>query len=124
MDRKDIVFAIQENRDLFKSEILIGKDLKLKNYKELFKNKELIKILNNESINETINAFTKGNLNLTEASTNSYVHRNTLIYRINKVKKSIGLDFRKFEDCVIYLNMLEIYKMVNKKWCLEIPLNY
>lgn len=115
MDRKDIVFAIQENRDLFKSEILIGKDLKLKNYKELFKNKELIKILNNESINETINAFTKGNLNLTEASTNSYVHRNTLIYRINKVKKSIGLDFRKFEDCVIYLNMLEIYKMVNKK---------
>ncbi|MDD4110788.1 MAG: helix-turn-helix domain-containing protein [Clostridia bacterium] len=115
MDNKDVVFTIQENRDLFKSNILIGKDLKIKNYKELFKDRELIKILNNESINETIDAFTKGNLNLTDASTKSYVHRNTLIYRIAKVKKAIGLDFRNFEDCVIYLNMREIYRMVNKK---------
>lgn len=114
MDKDNLIFSIQENRNLFKPDLLIGKKVNTKQYKQIFKDKEIIKILNNDSINETIEAFTKGGLNLTEASASSYVHRNTLIYRINKVQKAIGLDFRKFEDCIIYLNMREIYKMVKK----------
>lgn len=113
-DKANLIFSIQENRDLFKSNLLIGKKLKPQQYKKIFKDKGLIKILNNDAINETIDAFTKGGLNLTEASASSYVHRNTLIYRINKVYKAIGLDFKKFEDCLIYLNMREVYKMVKK----------
>ncbi len=114
MDGENLIFSIQSNRDLFKSNLLMGKKIKLKEYKKFFKNKELTKILTNDSINETFNAFIGGGLNLTEASRNSYVHRNTLIYRINKVNDIIGLDFRKFEDCVIYMNMCQIYKMVKK----------
>lgn len=114
MDGENLIFSIQSNRDLFKSNLLMGKKIKLKEYKKFFKDKELNKILTNDSINETFNAFTSGGLNLTEASRNSYVHRNTLIYRIDKVNNTIGLDFRKFEDCVIYMNMREIYKMVKK----------
>lgn len=114
MGSENLIFSIQSNRDLFKSELLIGKKFKTRKYKEIFKNHNLMKILNNASINETFDAFTKGGLNLTQASTDSYVHRNTLIYRIEKVNSAIGLDLRKFEDCVIYMNMREIYKMVNK----------
>jgi len=114
MGSDNLIFSIQSNRDLFKSSLLIGKKLKLREFKHLFKNQELIKIIKNDSINETVDAFTKGNLNLTQASDASYVHRNTLIYRIEKVNNTIGLDLRKFEDCVIYMNMREVYKMVKK----------
>ena len=69
----------------------------------------------NEAINETVDAFIKGGLNLSHASASSYVHRNTLIYRIEKVNRVIGLDLRNFEDCLIFVNMREIYKMVVKK---------
>ena len=63
----------------------------------------------------TVDAFIKGGLNLSHASASSYVHRNTLIYRIEKVNRVIGLDLRNFEDCLIFVNMREIYKMVVKK---------
>ena len=113
MDKENLIFSIKENRDLFKPNLLVGKKLKTNRYKRIFNDKSIVKILKDESINETLDAFIRGSLNLTEASTKSYVHRNTLIYRINKVYKAIGLDFRKFEDCLIYLNMREIYKMVS-----------
>lgn len=114
MDKDNLIFSIQTNRDLFKPALLIGKKVRIKDYKHILKSKEVIKILNDDTINETIDAFTKGGLNLTEASANSYVHRNTLIYRINKVQRAIGLDFKKFEDCMIYLSLRELYKMVIK----------
>lgn len=119
------VFLNQVNKNLFKSEQVVGKKLKVSDYKKIFKNKDLIKILENDAINETVDAFVHGGLNISQASANSYVHRNTLIYRIGKVNKTIGLDLKNFEDCLIYVNMREIYKMVVKKqWCLKIQLNY
>ena len=109
------VFLDQSNKDLFKPERVVGKRLKITTYKRLFKDKNLIKILENEAIYDTINAFIKGGLNLSRASSSSYVHRNTLIYRIDKVYRTIGLDLRNFEDCLIFVNMREIYNMVVKK---------
>jgi sugar diacid utilization regulator len=114
MSAENLIFSIPENRDLFRSSLFIGKKIKIKKYKEFFKNKDLIKVLNDPTVNETVDSFTKGDLNISVTSSNSYVHRNTLIYRINKVNATIGLDFRKFEDCLIYLNMREVYKMVKK----------
>lgn len=114
MDSGNLIFSIQENRDLFKPDLLIGKKVKTRKYNKIFKNPELIKILKSDSINETIDAFTRGGLNLTKASTKSYVHRNTLIYRIEKVNRMIGLDLRKFEDCIIFINMREVYNMVKR----------
>ena len=55
-------------------------------------------------------------LNISEASVKSFVHRNTLIYRIEKIYKTIGLNLKKFEDCIIYINMKEIYNMVVKNY--------
>lgn len=124
MKNENAVFSVQDNKDLFKTERVVGKKLKVAQYKKLFKNKELVKILEDEAINETIDAFIKGGLNLSHASSSSYVHRNTLIYRIEKVNRSIGIDLRNFEDCLIFVNMREIYKMVVKnRWCLKTQLN-
>lgn len=124
MKNENAIFTIQSNRDLFSTERVVGKKLKIVEYKRFFKNKELIKILENEALCETAKAFLCGNLNLAQASANSYMHRNTLIYRIEKINSTIGLDLKKFEDCVLFVNMLEIYKMVvNKKWCLKTHAN-
>ncbi len=48
----------------------------------------------------TVQAFLGSNLNLTEAALGLHVHRNTLIYRLEKTKKLIGLDPRHFEDAL------------------------
>jgi DNA-binding PucR family transcriptional regulator len=114
MDNEGLVFSNQENRDLFKTDTLIGKKLKLNKYTKIFKDKKLINILKSLPINETVDAFIKGGLNLTKASANSYVHRNTLIYRLEKINRAIGLDLRNFEDCLIFVNVREVYRMVNR----------
>lgn len=115
MENEKAVFLNNSNKELFRSQNVVGKKLKIVEYKRLFKNKNLVKILEDDSINETVNAFIKGSLNLAHASTSSFVHRNTLIYRIDKVNRLIGLDLRQFEDCLIFVNMREIYKMMRNK---------
>ena len=48
----------------------------------------------------TINKFFENNLNVSETSRQLFVHRNTLVYRIEKLQKSIGLDIRTFDDAL------------------------
>ncbi|MCI5797498.1 MAG: helix-turn-helix domain-containing protein [Firmicutes bacterium] len=117
MGNEKLIFQSAEIRNLFKTENLIGKRFNAKKYSEIIKNEDLKKIFCNDSINESVDAFISGGLNLTKASVNSYVHRNTLIYRIGKVKKTIGLDLKNFEDCVLYLNAREIFKLLKACDC-------
>ncbi len=42
-------------------------------------------------------------LNLTAASKQLFIHRNTLNYRLDKIRKATGLDVREFEDAVVYM---------------------
>ncbi len=50
----------------------------------------------------TINKFFENNLNVSETSRQLYVHRNTLVYRIEKLEKSTGLDIRVFDDALTF----------------------
>ena len=50
----------------------------------------------------TINKFFENNLNVSETSRQLYVHRNTLVYRLEKLEKSTGLDIRKFDDALTF----------------------
>lgn len=50
----------------------------------------------------TINKFFENNLNVSETSRQLFVHRNTLVYRIEKIQKSTGLDLRNFEDALTF----------------------
>ncbi len=50
----------------------------------------------------TVNKFLENNLNVSETSRQLFLHRNTLVYRIEKLQKSIGLDIRTFEDALTF----------------------
>ena len=67
---------------------------------EVFK-KESIDSLDNETI-LTIQKFFEKNLNVSETSRQLYVHRNTLVYRLDKVQKLTGLDLRVFDDAIVF----------------------
>jgi len=62
----------------------------------------------------TVEAFFRNNLNITKASNFASLHRNTFIYRLEKIKKMIGLDIRNFEDAVT-LEILIILKKLEQK---------
>lgn len=50
----------------------------------------------------TISKFFENNLNISETARQLYVHRNTLVYRLERIEKSIGLDIRTFDDAMIF----------------------
>lgn len=50
----------------------------------------------------TIQKFFENNLNISETARQLYVHRNTLVYRLERLQKIIGLDIRKFEDAMTF----------------------
>ena len=49
----------------------------------------------------TINKFFENNLNVSETSRKLFVHRNTLVYRLEKIKKLTGLDLREFDNAIV-----------------------
>ena len=50
----------------------------------------------------TIDKFFENSLNVSETSRQLYIHRNTLVYRLDKIQKSTGLDLRKFDDAITF----------------------
>ncbi|SFC09293.1 PucR family transcriptional regulator [Butyrivibrio sp. YAB3001] len=68
---------------------------------EIFGDKEVPDDLDEETLN-TINKFFENNLNVSETSRQLFVHRNTLVYRIEKLEKSSGLDVRNFDDALTF----------------------
>ena len=67
---------------------------------EVFK-KSSIDSLDQETL-FTINKFFENNLNVSETSRKLFVHRNTLVYRLEKIKKLTGLDLRQFDHAIIF----------------------
>ena len=75
---------------------------------EVFK-KNPIESLDADTL-DTINKFFENNLNVSETSRKLYVHRNTLVYRLEKIKKLTGLDLREFDYAIIF----KVVMMVNR----------
>ena len=82
-------------------------------YKNIYKNKVVLSILKDEELVQTAKLFLSHNLNISIASKEGYMHRNTLIYRIEKIKKNIGLDIRIFNEAVVFENLVMFYDMLN-----------
>ncbi|MGN0453991.1 MAG: PucR family transcriptional regulator [Ruminococcus sp.] len=76
--------------------------------REVFK-KGSIESLDQETL-FTIQKFFENNLNVSETSRKLFVHRNTLVYRLEKIKKLTGLDLREFEDAIVFKVALMVKK--------------
>ena len=76
--------------------------------KEVF-NRGSIESLDQEIL-FTIQKFFENNLNVSETARKLFVHRNTLVYRLEKIKKLTGLDLREFEDAIVFKVALMVHK--------------
>jgi len=85
--------------------------------REVFK-KGSIESLDHETL-FTIQKFFENNLNVSETSRKLFVHRNTLVYRLEKIRKLTGLDLREFDHAIIF----KVAMMV-KKYLTSNPIKY
>ena len=80
---------------------------------EVFK-RSPIDSLDQETL-DTINKFFENNLNVSETSRKLFVHRNTLVYRLEKIKKLTGLDLREFDHAIVFKVALMVKKYLNSQ---------
>ncbi len=80
---------------------------------EVFK-KNPIDSLDKETL-AIIDKFFENNLNISETSRKLFVHRNTLVYRLGKIKKLTGLDLREFDQAIVFKVALMVKKYLDSK---------
>ena len=80
---------------------------------EVFK-KGSLEALDRETL-MTIQSFFENNLNVSETSRKLFVHRNTLVYRLEKIRKLTGLDLREFDHAITFKVALMVKKYLNSK---------
>ncbi len=81
--------------------------------REVFK-KGSLETLDRETL-MTIQCFFENNLNVSETSRKLFVHRNTLVYRLEKIRKLTGLDLREFEHAITFKVALMVQKYMSSK---------
>ena len=81
--------------------------------REIFK-RDSIESLDQETL-FTIQKFFENNLNVSETSRKLFVHRNTLVYRLEKINKITGLDLREFDDAIVFKIALMVKKYLDSK---------
>ena len=80
---------------------------------EVFK-KGSLESLDRETL-MTVQSFFENNLNVSETSRKLFVHRNTLVYRLEKIRKLTGLDLREFDHAVTFKVALMVKKYLSSK---------
>ena len=60
----------------------------------------------------TAEEFLNTSLNVSETSRNLYMHRNTLMYRLDKIERATGLDIRKFQDAMTFKLIMILHKLL------------
>ena len=85
--------------------------------KEIFENKSPDDF--DEETLVTIDKFFENSLNVSETSRQLYIHRNTLVYRLDKLQKSTGLDLRVFEDAITFKIALMVVRYMKYMETLE-----
>ena len=78
-------------------------------YNSAIFNRATARLFNDEMVH-TIETFFDNSLNLSETARKLYIHRNTLVYRLEKVQHAIGLDLRNFDDAVTFKMMMLLGK--------------
>ena len=82
---------------------------------EKFLTPEIVSVMRDKELIECINAFFKNNLNISETSRNAFLHRNTLLYRIEKIHKITGLNIRNFEEAMSFKLLTIVYDKMTER---------
>lgn len=107
------VKAIKEKIiELFCTNKIICENFKLyeDNYMQLINNDNVAKLFADVELINTAELFFANNLNISLTSKAGYMHRNTLIYRLDKIKALVGLDIRNFNDAVVFQHLIVLHK--------------
>lgn len=72
---------------------------------------KFVSLMQDEDMSSCIEEFFKYNLNVAETSRNSFLHRNTLLYRLNKIYALTGLNIRNFDDAVTFKILTMVYSL-------------
>ena len=116
---KDKIRASKELKELcyklFKTEKLLkNTEDDFEQYIQFYKIKQIKNVVLNAEMISTVNSYFENGMNTSLASVAGYMHRNTMVYRLQKVKNVIGLDIRNFNDAVVYKNMLLYFEFIKK----------
>ena len=85
---------------------------RLKDYVEQFRIEEAAEVFEDEDMIATAEAFLDSSLNISETSRNLFMHRNTLMYRLDKIERVTGLNIRKFSDAVTFRVVTILHKLL------------
>lgn len=99
---------------MFSPENLINcfSETNYESYKKVIDHANIQMILNDEELMSTIYAFFENSLNTSVTSSKTFMHRNTLNYRLDKVKKLTGLNLKLFEHAVVFKNLIIINDII------------
>lgn len=84
----------------------------LTRYYDMLVDKEFKKILADDELIDTAEAFFKNSLNVSETGRGLYLHRNTLMYRLDKIEKATGLNIRRFSDALTFRVALILSRLI------------
>lgn len=87
----------------------------LHSFNAMLNNDNVKKFFADEELINTVKEFLRNDLNIISASKVLCVHRNTMIYRLEKVKKLLGLDIKKFEDAVTIQILMHMHQLDKKR---------
>ena len=85
---------------------------RLREYTGQFRIENAEEVLADEDMITTAEEFLENSLNISETSRNLYMHRNTLMYRLDKIERITGLNIRKFSDAVTFRVITILYKLL------------
>lgn len=85
---------------------------KLKEYMEQFRIANADEVFADEEMTNTAEEFLENSLNISETSRNLFMHRNTLMYRLDKIERITGLNIRHFADAVTFRVISILYKLL------------
>ncbi len=89
-------------------------ETKLAEYFSQITDERFKEVLEDGEMLETAEAFLQTSLNVSETSRNLYMHRNTLLYRLDKIEKATGLNIRLFSDAVSFRVLTVLHKLLKK----------
>lgn len=72
-------------------------------------------IIQDEELMKTVHAFFENNLNISATSKSAFMHRNTLIYRLEKIRKETGFNIKNFNDARLFSEILMIREKIYGK---------